>query len=551
MNDTQILNGTMYMNMIRGGAANLNKNRVAVNELNVFPVPDGDTGDNMFMTINSGAVNLENEDAPIGEISSEIAHRMLLGARGNSGVILSRIFAGIANGLAGCSDADIPTLAHALECGTDEAYKSVSSPVEGTILTVCRESVQYANSKLKDTPTLKKYFENLFTEAQNSLERTPSLLEDLAQAGVVDSGGAGFLFIVDGMKNALNNEIIPDGEASSSDQPKNIDFSLFTEDSECTYGYCTELLLRLQSAKVDVKSFDENIIGDFLNKVGDSVVLVRSGSIVKIHVHTKAPGDILNECQKYGEFLTVKTENMQLQHNGAAKPKNINLKTENIRKSFASVVCCNGKGMMDLFSSLGADYIVDGGQSMNPSTEDFLCAFDKVNADKIFVFPNNKNIIMAAKQAGSMYEKSEVYIVNTKTVGEGYAAFSMLDTSSGDATAITEELNEIASDVTTGMVCRSTKSARIDGIDIVKGDYIGIANGSIVTSTADCSDAVKALCEKVKAFESDVLIVLCGEDSKSDEADALCAHLQKKYPKTEIIMLKADQPVYDYILIFE
>lgn len=552
MTETQILTGEIFAEMIKGGAANLAKNRVAVNELNVFPVPDGDTGDNMFMTADSGVFPIDADNPSLGEVAQETAHRMLLGARGNSGVILSRIFAGIAKALDGKTVADVATLASAMDCGVAEAYASVSVPVEGTILTVLRESVQFANSRINGSTTLGEYLENIVLEAGRSLERTPSLLDVLEKAGVVDSGGAGFFFIAEGMNNAVRNEGEIDNYDSVSDRKPVVDYSLFGTDSVLEYGYCTEFLLRLQSSKVNLDSFDEKAIVDFLSENGESVVAFRDGSIVKVHVHTMTPGIILNECQKYGEFLTVKIENMSLQHSEAGrKNDSVPELRHSVRKKYATVVVASGSGIKGIFEELGADYIVEGGQSMNPSAEDFIRAFDCVNAETILVFPNNKNILLTAKQAAELYDSAEVGIVPTRSIGEGYAAFSMLDTSSGDTAAIIEELTGIAQSVVTGLVCKATRDTDVNGLHVTQGNYIGFSQDTIYCDCAERREAVKELARKLNAGSYDILILLCGEESDPEEASTLCSALQAEYPRTEVIIQNGSQPIYDYVMILE
>ena len=546
------IDGILFAKMIGEGAANLRENRKTVNDLNVFPIPDGDTGDNMFMTINSGAAELKT-GAPhsIGDAASLASHGMLLGARGNSGVILSRIFAGISAGLEGIEDADIPALAGALSRGVDEAYRAVSVPVEGTILTVYRDAVGYASSRIGKSSTFRTFFDDLLTELRLSLDRTPDLLDVLKEAGVVDSGGAGFVYIAEGMKNALDGKITEDSPADKTEEKKAADISLFTEDSMLEFGYCTEFLLRLQRSKVDLDSFDIRELEDYLNSVGDSLVIFRDGSVVKVHVHTMKPGDILNHCQQYGEFLTLKIENMTLQHSEANIQNNYTPPKLKPKKAYGIVSVATGDGIKKTFSSLGVDEIVDGGQSMNPSTEDFIKAFGEINADTILVFPNNGNIIMAASQAAAIYGKADVRVVKTKTIGEGYAAISMLDTSSGDTDAIIGELDEIIAGVVTGSVSKAVRDTEKDGVSVRAGDYIGFSDGKIYIDSASRFEAAESLAEALGAGKYDIALLICGADTDGAEAQELYNTLKAKYRRTEIIMIDGGQPVYDYILILE
>ena len=548
--ENKVLDGFLFAKLLRGGAAALQANKQMINDLNVFPIPDGDTGDNMSLTINAGASAVGEGSESLSQIAGKAASGMLLGARGNSGVILSRIFAGLAKGFEGIQEADVKGLAAAFESGVSEAYGAVSVPVEGTILTVLKDSVAYANGRVGDESDFDSYFADFHRELRLSLERTPDLLDVLREAGVVDSGGAGLGVIVEGMRSALSGaEAVL--AADTPAQAQQVDLDAFTENSVLEFGYCTEFLLRLQKSKVDLDSFDEGVLIDYLNSVGDSVVCFREGSIVKVHVHTKTPGDILNEMQRYGEFLTFKMENMTLQHNENHMAEKFAPKPRMPHKPFGVVSVAAGEGIKDAFVSLGCDAVVDGGQSMNPSAEDLIDAFKRVNADVIFVFPNNSNIIMTAKQAAQLYEDAEVRVVPTKTIGEGYAAISMLDTSAGDCDAIIEELEGIIADVVTGMVSRAVRDTEMGGVQVHKDDYIGFVGDTIYTADATRNEAAEALCAATKAGRYDIMLLVCGADAGSDEAQALCNSLQKQYRRTEVIMIDGGQPIYDYIIILE
>lgn len=548
--NTKLLNGTLFAQMVRAGAANLNRNRVIVNELNVFPIPDGDTGDNMFMTINSGAQTAGTDETPLHETAARIAKGMLLGARGNSGVILSRIFAGISKGFSEVENADIRALASAFSDGITEAYSAVSVPVEGTILTVYKDAVNYANSRINESSTLESYFDDLLPELRRSLDRTPSLLAVLEEAGVVDSGGAGFVYIAEGMQLALSGKEI-ESEGSASDTPHTVDLSSFNEDSELDYGYCTEFLLQLLNSKVDVASFDEGKLIDWLNANGESVVAFREGSILKVHIHTMTPGEILNHVQKYGEFLTLKIENMMLQHNETTIRNNYSPKKLRPHKAYATVSVASGQGMKDMLLSLGTDEVVEGGQSMNPSAEAFVAAFEALNADTIFVFPNNGNVILTAQQAATLYDKADVRIIPTKTVGEGYVALSMFDTSSGDTDTIVSELTEVAENVVTGMVSVASRDTEKDGLSVRRGDFLGFADDVIYAAEATPEAALEALAEKLNVGSYDIAILICGSDAAAENAQAVYDSLCGKYRRTEFIMLDGGQPIYEYILILE
>ncbi|MBO4212487.1 MAG: DAK2 domain-containing protein [Clostridia bacterium] len=544
--ETRVINGELFLKMVRGGAANLNAKRQIVNELNVFPVPDGDTGDNMFMTIDAGCG--QSAEATLGETAKSVSKGMLLGARGNSGVILSKIFAGISEGLEGADDADVNLFGEALEKGIDASYGAVANPVEGTMLSVNRDAVRFANSKIDNETTFEKYFDNYVEELNASLERTPDQLDVLKEAGVVDSGGAGLVYIAEGMKNVLNG-VEPDYQAPAVAAHK-IDVSTFDENSELEFGYCTEFLLRLQNSKVKVDEFDEKEIVDYLMAVGESVVAFRDGSIIKVHVHTMHPGEILNECQKYGEFLTLKIENMMLQHNESTVKNGFEKMKPH--KRYGIVAVASGAGMKQTFSELGVDEVIDGGQSMNPSAEDFIKAFEEINADTILVFPNNPNIILTAKQAAEIYGKNNVKIIPSRTVGEGYSAISVLDTQNENADEVVAEAAETAAATLTGIVAQAVRDTEKDGVKVVKGDYIGYdSHDTIYTDRGTAEEAAAALAEQFDAGKYDVLLIICGERADGDKADALYAELSSKYRRTEVIMINGGQAIEEYIMVLE
>ncbi len=548
--ETTVLDGVLYAKLLRGGAAALKANITTVNDLNVFPIPDGDTGDNMFLTINAGATAVGEGSDNLSQTAGKAASGMLLGARGNSGVILSRIFAGLAKGLEGVQQANVRTLGQAFESGVREAYGAVSVPVEGTILTVLKDSVRYANGNIGDESTMESYFADFAKELRLSLDRTPDLLDVLKEAGVVDSGGAGLGYIIEGMIDTLNGaEIAADSGAAA--QARHVDLDAFTADSVLEFGYCTEFLLRLQNSKVNLDTFEVDELISYLNSVGDSVVCFREGSVVKVHVHTKTPGNILNHMQKYGEFLTFKMENMTLQHNENHMREKFAPKVSKPHKPFGMVAVAAGEGIKDAFSALGCDAVVDGGQSMNPSAEELIAAFREINADVIFVFPNNSNIILTADQAAQLYGEAEVRVVPTKTIGEGYAAISMLDTTVGDTDAIIEDLKAVIEGVVTGMVSRAVRDTEMDGVAVRKDDFIGFVGDTVYVDSSDRNTAAAALCEAAKASRYDIMLLVCGADATAEEAQALYSDLKKQYRNCEIVMIDGGQPIYDYIIILE
>ena len=550
METAKVIDGFLFARMLRGGAAWLQANKQPVNDLNVFPIPDGDTGDNMYLTISAGVSAADEGGESLSQAAGKAASGMLLGARGNSGVILSRIFAGLAKGFEGLQQADARRLADAFESSVKEAYSAVSVPVEGTILTVLKDAVAYANGKITDDSTPESYFADFARELRRSLERTPDLLDVLREAGVVDSGGAGLGYIIEGMRGVLaGRELSPEPVAAAP--AASIDLDAFTEDSVLEFGYCTEFLLRLQSGKIDIGEFQVEELIDYLNSVGDSVVCFQEGTIVKVHVHTKTPGDILNRMQQYGEFLTFKMENMTLQHHENHMSEKLASRARQPHKPFGVVSVAAGEGIKEAFAAQGCDAVVDGGQSMNPSAEDLIAAFRKVNADVIFVFPNNSNIILTANQAAQLYQDAQVRVVPTKTIGEGYAAISMLDTTGGDTDAIVAELEEVIAGVVTGMVSRAVRDTEMDGVQVRKDDYIGFVGDTIYTAQAARNDAAAALCEAIKAQRYDIMLLVCGADVSEEDAQAVYETLQQKYRRTEIVMIDGGQPVYDYIIILE
>lgn len=553
--DEKFLDGALLAKMAQGGAAQLRSNSEEVNKLNVFPVPDGDTGDNMRMTIESGIAALENTtSSDLAEVMKTLSHGMLLGARGNSGVILSQFFAGVAKGFESSEKADARSLGHALELGVKQAYASVMTPTEGTILTVAREAVEYAVARITPTSTIRSLFADLVKEMQASLNRTPEILTVLKDAGVVDSGGAGLLYIMDGFNRVLNGEKVEAaGIPEKAEQAASVNLDAFGPDSVMTYGYCTELLIRLQNSKTDVKTFDVEPLKAFLAEIGDSVVAFKTDSVVKLHVHTLTPEKVLAHCRTFGEFLTVKIENMSVQHSeieAASEEKPTEPPAE--KKRYGMVAVSNGPGIEALFREAGVDEIVQGGQTQNPSTNDFLDAFAKVHAEHIFVFPNNGNILMAAQQAGEIYENATVHVIPSKNIGTGYVAASTMDSDCPDAEAIEEGMKEAMSRVTAGYVSPSIRDADLNGVHITSGDTIGIIEKEIVVSEADRTVATHALIAKLlEDPDKFMLTVFCGHDASPEEREALEQFLSEAYPDTEIYFVDGGQEIYPYIIIAE
>lgn len=544
---TEKIDGQIYLKMLNAGAARLAQKKAAINDLNVFPIPDGDTGDNMLMTL-EGGLNCISA-APIDETAQNVSRGMLLGARGNSGVILSRIFSGISKGMNGLSVCGVSDFINALTAGVREAYEAVATPVEGTILTVFREGVEYVSVKITTYISFESFFDDLISQFNRSLEHTPELLPVLKESGVVDSGGAGLICIFDGMYDAVKGTELSENVFELR-QNRSIDLNLFTEDSELEYGYCTEFLLRLQRSKINIEEFNLEDFKSKLHLFGDSIVAFIDGTIVKVHIHTKTPGNILSFCQQFGEFLTLKIENMTLQHNESEHNKQQFRKKE-AKKPFGIVSVASGAGIKETFAALGCDAVVEGGQSMNPSAEDIVQAIKTVNAENILLYPNNGNIILAAKQAAEICKEANVFVVPSKTVGEGYAAISMLDTSSNNPEQIVSEQKEIISGVVTGLISQAVRDTEKDGIAVKKDDYIGFAGDTILVDDAGRDDALMLLSEKLNAGRYDIMLVIYGESVSEAQAAVVEEKFRSKYRRAEIVMIYGGQPVYDYILVLE
>ena len=508
----------------------------------------------MLSTIMGGVSDEESAEESIGEAARKASDGMLLSARGNSGVILSQFFEGMAGSFSGLESADSRAFAKAFQGGVTQAYNAVMQPTEGTILTVIREATEYASAKNTETP--KEFLMEFIEEAKRSLERTPELLPVLKKAGVVDSGAAGLVYIIDGMIRAICGETVELVSSVVAEKHQKIDLDAFGPDSVLEFGYCTELLLRLMNAKTDIDSFDVKVISDYLQSIGDSVVAVKNGSVIKIHVHTMTPYKVLEFCQQYGEYLTVKIENMSLQHNSnneeehpAVVEKNHEEHAE--RKKYGVIAVASGDGLKQTFLDLGCDVVVDGGQSMNPSAETFLEAFNKVNADTVFVFPNNGNIILTAHQAAKLYPDSDVRVIESRTIGDGYAALSMFSPETGDTDAMVAELNEAMAGVVTAEISRCVRDANMDGMELKIGDFIGFAGKKLLASGVD---RLKTVCDTVDNMgirDHDICIVVCGKDGTAEEAEAIERYVNSNYRGKEVYVIDGGQDVYDYIIILE
>ena len=544
------LDGKTFKQMLVYGAASLRKNIEIVNNLNVFPVPDGDTGTNMKMTFDSGLSALTwDKDEGIGSVSEKFAQGMLLGARGNSGVILSQIFKGISNGLIGKETVNAMELGQAFSEGVKQSYIAVRKPVEGTILTVFREATEKANDNTNIKTSIDDYFNTFLNEGEKSLKKTPELLPILKEAGVIDSGGAGLIYIIKGMIGDSTDENITYSNEVEEKKPTQIKRIIFNEQGELDYAYCTEFLLQLQPKKVNIETFDiQEIISKLEEMNGDSIVTIKDGDIVKVHVHTKHPGAVFELAQEYGEFISVKVENMAIQHNETTIENNYKVSKH---KDVAIITVAKDAGFANLFKEMGADYIVDGGQSMNPSSNDFLKAFDSVNADNIIVLPNNSNIILACNQAKELYKKSNVYIVPTKTLGEGYSALALYDPSETLENAIsTFESQEEC--VTTIEITKSVREAALNGIDIHKDDYIAISGKAILSSSKDYFETIKeSLSKTLDNRERSIITVFMGIDTKEEDEEKIANFINENYQNIEVYFLYTNQDIYNFIIVLE
>lgn len=554
------IDGILLKQMIISGANNLYNNYPEVDALNVFPVPDGDTGTNMNLTISSGAKEIatRNDDS-VYDVAKAFSRGLLMGARGNSGVILSQIFRGFAQGLKGKIEATAQDISDALLMGKEVAYKAVMRPVEGTILTVIRESSQaLADSVYPDMP-LDEALDILLKEARESLKRTPNLLPVLKEAGVVDSGGAGLCKIIEGFDLALHNQIVeknmPDVVSDSVVEPiiGNVQASL--EHKE--FGYCTEFILKLPEdpIKAKKKNFVPSRFSGVLNSHGNSIVMVHDDDLIKVHIHTLNPGNILTYAQQFGEFVKIKVENMSEQHTHLieedAKAKEDEIKKQP-KKPFGLISVGAGKGIVDLFKDLNCDYIVSGGQTMNPSTEDFIKAIKSINAEQIFILPNNSNIIMAATQACDvMNEEVKCTVIPTKTIPQGLVSAMMYNPESDYDTNYNDMMESLSS-VKSGQVTFAVKDTSFEGMEIHKDDFIGICDKKILATEKDKIKCALKLINTMIDEDSSIITIITGEDVTEAERDALKELVQAKVGDMVDVDVKVGlQPVYSFIIGIE
>ncbi|TCI23246.1 DAK2 domain-containing protein [Exiguobacterium sp. SL-9] len=558
------LDGLVFANMVANGAANLSQNADYVDSLNVFPVPDGDTGTNMNLTMTSGAKEVAAlNSSNIADVSSKFARGLLMGARGNSGVILSQLFRGFGKAIEGKTEVSTVDFAEALKRGVDTAYKAVMKPVEGTILTVAREAADEALRASESTSDFNEFMERVIVEAKASLERTPDLLPVLKEVGVVDSGGQGLLVIYEGFLASLEGKELEKPHAPVMDALIEAEHHahaaqgfMSTEDIE--FGYCTEIMVRFQDVKLKDAPFNEDAFRNELSELGDSLLVVADEELLKVHVHVETPGDVITKGQRYGELVAVKIENMRQQHSTileeehGANQHGVQTATSTAPKAkvpYAIVTVAMGEGVSDLFRSLGAAHVIEGGQTMNPSTEDIVKAIEAANADHVFIFPNNSNIIMAAEQAASV-APCGVSVIPTKTVPQGLAA-AIAFNPEADVDTNESVMKTAASAVKSGQVTYAVRDTSIDGVEIRKDDHMAIAEKKIVASSGSSLEAAKRLVDALVDADDEIITILTGEGSSAEDVEALSAYIESKNDEIEIEVHDGKQPLYSYIFSVE
>ena len=555
------ISASQFQEMVEAGAKRLQVNAEYVNSLNVFPVPDGDTGTNMNLSMTSGATAVVNSPSEkVGELANVLAKGLLMGARGNSGVILSQLFRGFSKAILDVDTLNAEDLAKALVHGVETAYKAVMKPVEGTILTVARESAKAGERKAKQTDDVIEVMSAVVKSGKKALDKTPDMLPVLKEVGVVDSGGQGLLFIYEGFLSALNGDFQADDtyepspaemdEMVNAEHHRSIQGQLATEDIK--FGYCTEIMVRLGEGPTVDSNFDYDTFRNYLDGIGDSLLVVNDEEIVKVHVHTEHPGEVMNYGQKFGALIKVKVDNMRLQHETILEHDEEVAEFEAApaeRVPYAVIAIAAGEGVQELFKSLGVSYVISGGQTMNPSTEDILKAIKEVNADQVIVLPNNKNIFMAADQAAEVAD-IPVAVVPSKTVSQGMTAmlaFNGEQSLEENKTAMTEMLDSVVS----GQITNAIRDTAIDGVEIHEGDYLGMIDGKIVLSEADKYQATLDTLNKMISEDIEIITIIVGVEGTQAEAEKLSETIEASYPDLEVEIHEGKQPVYPYLLSAE
>ena len=543
------INGLVLAEMIDLGSKNLAKNAEKINSLNVFPVPDGDTGTNMNLSMSSGAKETAaNVVENIGELGKSFSKGLLMGARGNSGVILSQLFRGMSQHIADKKEVNAKEFAEAIQNGVSIAYKAIIKPVEGTILTVAREAAEAGLKAAENSDSVVEVMEAIYAEAQASLKRTPDLLPILKEVGVVDSGGQGLVCVYQGFVAALKGEKI---EGLESVETNVVDMQFeddhdmdFMSPEDIVYGFCTEFTVRLDKEK---KDFNEDKFREDMSKFGDSLLVISDSEYVKIHVHTETPGDVFNYGQQYAELTKIKSDNMREQHREVLRKQEAKqATTPKELKEQAMISISMGAGLSKVLTSMGVDYIVEGGQTMNPSTEDIMKAIKEVNAKNIFIFPNNKNIQLAAKQAAELAEEN-VFVIESKTAPQGLAAV-MVFNPQASADENFANMQEVLSTVSTLEVTHAVRDTNIEGVEIKKDEFMGIKDGKIVVSNLSLNTVLEELLEKSIDEDKEIVTLYLGEESTEEYTDFLEQLIEEKYPDVEVELIESGQPVYPYII---
>ena len=541
----QFLDGNTLNYVFTVGYRNLKKNMAAINDLNVFPVPDGDTGTNMVHTF-GGGLGAVAAQKNVGEYLKELSRAVLLTARGNSGVIFSQFVRGLYCGFKDKETICFADFAYAFSCAREDTYKSIIAPTEGTILTVIREAADFLNANADRFDNFRSGFEALLGCMRDTLARTPQMLPVLKEAGVVDSGAAGLVCFFEGMYSYFCGISLDDIDEIELTTAKSGLGASFDADSVMEYGYCTEFILQLMNAKTDISTFSKDEFVKPLEKLGDSIVAVVNDSIVKIHIHTFTPEKVLEYARKFGEFVTLKIENMSVQHSETqTAPQKEHVK-------YAIVAVASGQGIVDYFYSIGATMVIDGGQTNNPSVDDFLKAFDSYDAEHIIVLPNNSNIILTANQAAELYKASNVHVLPTKSLVEGYSALSMMNLWCDTVDELIEDMSSGLSTVTSAYVTTATRDTNMGGVKICKNKYIGIKNKEIVLCEEDrLKCAIDLVSNIMEQSEKEVIIVFYGKVVSADEAEKFRRWLEQEYPLADIGFIEGKQDVYDYIISLE
>lgn len=549
---------SLFQEMVQSASTRLNKQAEYVNSLNVFPVPDGDTGTNMGMTIENGAKEVADKSAStVGEVAGIFAKGLLMGARGNSGVITSQLFRGFSQSVKEKEELTGQDLALAFQSGVEVAYKAVMKPVEGTILTVSRGAAIGAKKKAEETNDAVEVMKAALDSAKVALAKTPDMLPVLKEVGVVDSGGQGLVFIYEGFLAALTGEYIASEEFQATpatmteminaEHHKSVASHVATEDIK--YGYCTEIMVALKKGPTYVKEFDYDEFRNYLNELGDSLLVVNDDEIVKVHVHTEDPGLVMQEGLKYGSLVKVKVDNMRNQHEAQVEKEERENSQPTEEKEYAIIAVVAGEGLSDIFKAQGVDYIISGGQTMNPSTEDFIKAVEHVNARHIIILPNNKNIFMAAQSAAEVIEQSAA-VIETRTIPQGLTSLLAFDPSKS-IEENHDRMTAALADVVSGSVTTAVRDTTIDGLEIHENDNLGMVDGKIVVSNPDMLTTLNETFSKMLDMDSEIVTIYIGEDGSEDLANELAQDITEKFEDVEVEIHNGGQPVYPYLFSVE